>query len=340
VPADTPIVDSLRQDVGDHVRKLKKRLGKARKGDPEGVHDARTLLRRIRVEVDIMGRTAFDPAQAERLDGRLRTIEKALSAERDADVMLQHVGPRARKLSGLAGLRKLLERERRRSASKAKKILARRRRRKVLRALRRYFRRAAVLDMSPANRKPAPFRVRDFTHEELWHYYDLARVYEMRLVDGKNHPDSLHQYRSSCRRLRFAIELFGEALPKTTDIVAHLHELQRQIGDMHDHHVAVTSIRRWVSCGELRPSPTLARYVEQREHARDELRRRHEAEWLEVMGLGFRERLAEALEVERLSERADDKSGAHSNISVNGAAHDVSPAASLSDGDDSPERKA
>jgi CHAD domain-containing protein len=310
--ANAPIVAALRGEVGPQVRKLKKRFSRAKKGEPEGVHDARTTLRRLRVQLEIMGRTAFDPERAARLERKLRGLEKSLSAERDAEVMLAHFQDHVKRSRSdrkeLAELGAVLDRERRRGASEVQQSLAKRPRRKAVRALSRYIGKDRYVVLQPPKdaTKASPSRVRDFTDGELWHLYDLARAYEALLRKDPHCTDVavLHHFRSACRQLRFALELFEGALPRASRIAKDLHEVQDQIGEMHDHHVAVMSIEDWIAHGALRPTRALRRYVDQRVRERDALRRRYEARWLEILSPDFRQRLELALEPDARVARA------------------------------------
>ena len=170
-------------------------------------------------------------------------------------------------------------------------------RKKIVRALRAYAEDEAEVTLAqPKDQtKAAPSRVRDFTHEEIWHRYDAVRAYEPRLSDG---ADAIHHYRSACRELRFLLELFGEALPESAPIAEELRALQDQVGEMHDHHVAVTRIEAWRARGELHASRELDAYVEARARARDQMRERLLFPWQGPLRQEFRARLARALEAE------------------------------------------
>src|SRR5579864_5482031 len=85
------MAEAMRTTLEPWARKLKKRLRKARRGDADGVHDSRTLLRRLRQGLAIMGSSVFDPEVIDDLRRGLRRVEHALGPTRDDDVMIAHL---------------------------------------------------------------------------------------------------------------------------------------------------------------------------------------------------------------------------------------------------------
>jgi CHAD domain-containing protein len=293
--ANTPLVDGLRSDIDQQVRKLKKRLKRARSGDEDGVHDSRTELRRLRTQLDIMGRTVFEPKAAERVGDRLRKAEKTLAKTRDSDVMIADLEkyleahPNARE--GLGDYRRRLRRRRKRAARKLGKRLAQ----GLHRDLGDFAQKAAVAPALDEATEISPALVRDFTHEEIWHRYDAVRAYADHLPGDE---EVLHEFRSKCRELRFAIELFADALPATHTITRELHTLQDQVGEMHDHHVIAMLITKWKRNEKLSRTKALDDYQRWNRSERDRLRKRFQSSWLSILDPRFRTRLAHALERE------------------------------------------
>ncbi|HEY3593735.1 MAG TPA: CHAD domain-containing protein, partial [Polyangiaceae bacterium] len=149
---------------------------------------------------------------------------------------------------------------------------------------------------APGNpKKAAPRLVRHYTHQEIWRRYESLRAY-----DSKMAPDveTLHKLRSQCRQMRFVLEAFADAIPGTHPIAERLHDFQSQIGQLHDHQIAIDLLRRWMKEGKLRSTMALERYLAQREKKRDQIRAHCERQWLEVFEPAFRRRLADALESE------------------------------------------
>jgi CHAD domain-containing protein len=293
--SEQPIAEALAEVVLDHARKLDKRLLRARRGDVDGVHDGRTMLRRLRTELKVMGDTAFDPREAARIEARLAQVEGALGKARDTDVLLADLDRYARRhrADGLAPLRAALGRRRKRSARAARRVLGARERKRAARALKRLA--AAPNPSAPRDGVRArPCLVRHFTHEEIWSLYDAVRAFDTRLPED---PEVLHKLRAACRRLRFGLELFAAALPRANAIARELHALQNEVGRMHDHHVAAELLEKWRKRRKLRGG-AIAAYAKHHAQERERLKKRAAVRWNDVLGHDFRERLAAALEVE------------------------------------------
>jgi CHAD domain-containing protein len=294
--------EALRSSIAEGARKLKKRLRRARRADEAGVHDSRTVLRRLRAQVDILGRTspgAVEPA----LNERLHDVEKALGRVRDTDVLLetldqyQREHPRDRR--ALEVLERALRRRRRRAASRLGRLrhVTRGLRREILAFAEREAEKAEEGEERARSRsRVVPRRVRDFVRQETWRKYDAALAFARQLPTS---PEALHRYRAACRELRFAVELVEGAVPSTAPIARDLHAVQNQIGQMHDHDVGLALIRKWLRDGTVPHSTAIVAYAKWNRAQRDGLRRRYRADWLAFLGRPFRERLARALEDER-----------------------------------------
>jgi CHAD domain-containing protein len=315
--AAQPIGIALEESVGDELRKLKKRLKKARRGDSDGIHDARTELRRVREELTVMGETVFDRPETERLGQRLHRVEKALADPRDADVMLESLRAYARthqaERCGLLPLEKLLKRRRERSLQRAVKRFGRARR--SVRATTRLVRKGQV----PALRAPkaSPHLVAHFVHETIWRAYDQVLAYERARTRDY---EVLHAFRSACRRLRYTMELFEGALPGAERLIAELERTQDEIGDMHDGHVATTRIERWLRKGKLRRTPELLRFVEAQKTERDAQLARCLERRARILGGEFRATLVHTLDPALREDR-----GAKGGFSRSGARQRARP---------------
>ena len=284
------MADAMRDELASQADKLKKRLKKAHGGSEKGVHKARTELRRLRVELDTMGHTAFDPRVTAKLERRLHTIERALAKTRDTDVLLADV----RAHRDLGDVCKRLERRRTRAAASARKALDKKTRSALDARLRRAVKPKHVTIAAPKNpARAAPVLVRHFTHREIWRRYDALRAYDARLPAD---VATLHKLRSACRELRFTLEAFEPAVRGLEPIAHALHRLQDEMGELHDHQVAIDLLEKWRRKGKIRSTEVLDRYLARRAEARDELRSSSEPRWLGVLGESFRLELARALE--------------------------------------------
>ena len=299
VNADAKMDEALRDDVRGRMSKLRKRLKKAHRGKSKGIHDARTELRRIRSELDTMGHTAFDERVTSELCERLHDTERALAKARDADVLLCNLESYIEKHKGAAtnGLDEVcarLDKRRKTGLKEARAALGGRSRAAIVRAVKRATKPKHVVIAQPKNpAKAAPELVRHFTHREVWRRYDALRAFDARLpADG----ETLHELRSVCRELRYTLETFEGASPDLAPIARDLHERQDEIGELHDHELAIELLERWRAKGKIAPSRGLDAYLERRAKARDELRRMAESRWLSLLGAKFRLRLSRALE--------------------------------------------
>lgn len=288
--------EALRADLRARMSKLRKRLKKAHRGTSKGIHDARTELRRVRSELDTMGHTAFDRRVTSELCARLHDTERALAKARDADVLLCDLRKWVKKHAkdGLDPVCAKLEARRTRGMKEARAALNGRTRAAIVRAVKRATKPKHVVLEQPKNpAKAFPELVRHFTHREVWRRYEAVRAFDARLPAD---VETLHKLRSACRQLRFTLETFQGASPDLSPLARDLHERQDEIGELHDHELAIELLERWRAKGKIAPSRALDAYLERRVHARDELRRMAESRWLSLLGAKFRLRLARALE--------------------------------------------
>jgi CHAD domain-containing protein len=254
-------------------KNVTKELRKARGGDPDAVHEARVLLRRLRVGLEVMGSTALEPGCTGRVADELRNVERLLGPVRDDDVLLEHLdgwlakGDRARK-DEAKPLRDLVGERRSKHRRRLAKDLERHGTRAALRGLRLLLahpgRTALAAPKNPA--RSMPTRVRHFIHGAVWRAYEEVLAYDDGAVDD---VDVIHKFRSSCRRLRYTLELFEGALHDLGAVVDPLHALQSRLGELHDHAVVVGRIDKWLSRSRLPRTPAIEEYVAERGRARD-----------------------------------------------------------------------
>jgi CHAD domain-containing protein len=289
---DEPMAEALRVALETRARKLKKLLRKAGRGDVDAIHDTRTTLRRIREGLVVMGRTVFDPSRVARLERGLHDVERTLGPTRDDDVLAADLDAWLKRASRhtrteLASFHAFLSRRRRRAARRLSRALARGRTTKPVRKARRFLRRVQATTSPPRNpAKAVPTLVRHFLPDETWHAYEEVLAYETRLPGDL---DVIHKVRSSCRRLRFALELFADALPPAAeDFVDALRALQDRLGELHDHAVAVDRIDGWLARKKVPSSPSLEAYRKSRIAERDRLHGEFESEWRAITGDPFR----------------------------------------------------
>ncbi|WP_394850013.1 CHAD domain-containing protein [Pendulispora brunnea] len=282
--ANEPMVPALAGELHGHAKRLRKRLRRAKKGDPEGVHDARTTVRRLRLELDVLARHASNPRTMRRLEDRLHTLDKALGDIRDEDVLREDAGAK----HGLRPLVKRLERSRKKKERQARRTLSKGR------ALVRKVRRCepdADVRLAPRAGKVHPVLVRHLGPEEIARGFDAVLAYETAPIDH----ESLHRFRGACRRLRYLLELFEEAPAHTATVISDLRGAQSQLGDLHDHHVAVSRISKWLEDGRLPRTRALEDYLVERARADKRLLREAHEQRRKILGADFRARVAAVL---------------------------------------------
>jgi CHAD domain-containing protein len=67
-----------------------------------------------------------------------------------------------------------------------------------------------------------------------------TRLREVRRLTGgleRRDPQSLHDFRIACKRLRYALERFGEVDSSLASVAEHIALLQDALGDAHDRDV-------------------------------------------------------------------------------------------------------
>jgi hypothetical protein len=138
-----------------------------------------------------------------------------------------------------------------------------------------------------------PSRLHHLVREEVWHLYDAVLAYDAR---SPTDFDVLHKFRSACRRLRYALELFQNDLPGLAPLARELRNAQDELGTLHDHVVAAACIRDWLTRGKVDANAAIDDYLRSHEVARDELHQRGRTTWEAILGSAFRTRLALALE--------------------------------------------
>jgi CHAD domain-containing protein len=306
--ADEPISEAMHEALQRTSDQLKKKLRRARRGDEDAIHDARTTLRRLREGLVVMARTVFDATSVGKLEQGLHVVEAALGPTRDDDVLLADLdhwiaqaGPDIR--NDLLAVRHAICERRKRHARLVARELRRDRLGRHVRRARRWLRRApGEVSLPPARGpKATPSLVRHFVPDLTWRAYEEVIAYETRLPADFN---VIHKVRSAARRLRYLLELLGGALPPgACDIVEALRGLQDRLGELHDHVEAVDCIERWVARGKVTSSRGLRSYLGHRRRERDRLRSEFDGEWRALAGDAFRFALSHLVSGEMGNER-------------------------------------
>jgi CHAD domain-containing protein len=201
--------------------------------DPDSVHDLRVALRRTRTALEV-GRSVLGGFHADEVRRSLRDLQRATGALRDEEVLLELVAslgvdpPDVRTWTQ-----------------------GRRRRERALRgALRRRLRDG---DLDRGRRlldALLAFRIRPSRERRLGKFAkraveDARRDMERRRAGPIDNVKAIHALRIACKRLRYTVEAFANALPPHLSALAQASaRLQSRLGELLDVDVAIACVRR------------------------------------------------------------------------------------------------
>jgi triphosphatase len=236
--ADQPLGEAGAALVGERLRTATKRLKAAKRGDPEGVHELRVAIRKIRAAMAVLEETVLDDGTLRRQDKVLSRLFSALGDVRDHDVLAQRVTTIARRRrlekKGLRALARTLDER----GKEAKRTLRKVQRRHAPAALFAKIGRDVVRAVARARRERDDRRVlvRHYAASVLVRRYEAVLAYEV-VVPAS--VEVLHRLRVAIKKLRYAVDFFGGALGKhARELDRPLQTAQDQLGELHDHHVA------------------------------------------------------------------------------------------------------
>jgi CHAD domain-containing protein len=231
--------------LGECLRQMSANQAAAERGsDPEGVHQMRVGLRRLRSALRLF-RAQLPVRETEALAQELHWLAGALGAARDLDVFLEELlGPLVKKRPddrGLAVLRKAAEGARREAYTALRRELASQRYATLVLRLGRFvdgasFRRRGASELAQPAR---PLARRLLRHR-------AARIRELGERLDELSAQELHRLRIRAKRLRYAAELlaplFGDEAPARA--ARRLAELQDVLGHLNDQAIAEKLVAR------------------------------------------------------------------------------------------------
>jgi len=236
--------DLVRIKIDEQVRALVEHEQIARAGvDPEGVHQMRVAVRRLRAALK-----ASQLESAEQLQAELKWLGGALGAVRDLDVQLEHLRGLAadfepEEQAAVERLLKGLTLDRRQARQRMLGVLRSRRYAALLEAL------TAVTAAEPAGNGAPPVKKKHWAASlaEL-----IKRPHRKLIKDadalGADPPDDdLHALRIRGKRLRYAAELAAPVGGKQVQkLIKATKTFQDVLGDHQDAVVAEQEVRRLV----------------------------------------------------------------------------------------------
>jgi inorganic triphosphatase YgiF len=277
-----------RRTIAAALRKYHKREDDARVGvDPEGVHDVRVAIRRLRSALALLeDAPGFDARRLGRWRKRLKGLAAALGAVRDLDVQLERLAayrdaqPEARDALQSIWDQMMEERDEARAEMLAalddSKILD------TLRALQGFATEEAEADDEIV-------LVRHFAGGAVWRRYEAVLRHECQLPTESG--PALHEIRIACKRLRYALEMFAHPLGAGADpLIDVLVATQDCLGAHQDCAVARSYLAR--ARADATDQRTLAMYDTALEQEQLDLRARFWRLWTQLSGRAFRRDLA------------------------------------------------
>ncbi len=254
LPAEPTAADVVRVAIASSVRRLLLRLPEVHLDtDPEGVHQSRVAIRRLRSDLRTFGKL-LEPGSMDDLRNELAWLGGELGRVRDADVL---GGQFRRRLaahpeidaSAAVEVVRLLDRERRAALAAVSRELVGPR---VLALLDALVALAADPPLLPDAGGPAASALPPLV-DKSWR--KLRR--HVRQLDDPPADEALHQTRILAKRVRYAAEAVGPAAPKEAAYFArHAAAIQTVLGDQHDFVVA----GQWLEANapSLRGGPAFA----------------------------------------------------------------------------------
>lgn len=224
--------------LGDRLKKATKKIRPAAKGDPDGVHDLRIAIRKARAAISVLAETVLDDDALHEEDEKLARLFSALGDVRDHDVLVERMKSSAERLhldeKATAKLRHELHRRGRRAAKKLSAVMRVDDPRRLFAKVGRRAKRAIAA--AGPHGDDHRVLVRHFAASVLARRYEAVLAYEVVMPAPL---DVLHRLRVAIKKLRYAIDFFGEALGKGAPRLDRtLQTAQDQFGDLHDHEVA------------------------------------------------------------------------------------------------------
>jgi len=228
------------------LRQLVENVPVLRQGDPEGLHQARVALRRLRAAVSLFGDVLGDP-QTGTIKRELKWITNELAPARDMDVLTaraERTGEQA-PLSGtdesigVPALSKQLEQKRRRAFRRARAALASTRFRVLLIDLAGWIEIGEWLTAKdPRLELEGKRPIAQFASEQLERRRKkiLKRGRKLRELD----PLRRHKLRIQVKKTRYAAEFFVGAFPgrkaqrRCKQLIEGLEPLQDCLGELND----------------------------------------------------------------------------------------------------------
>jgi len=294
---DMPLTEAGRAIMLKQLDKLQDNSQKAREGDPEGVHDMRVATRRLRAGLKVLEETVYNQSEVANFRRKLRGLANALGETRDADVFLAHLDQykaklTEEKLTELEPLHQVITARRKEGREEMLEVLDSKKTGKLLDKLNKFLTSPDEKPkISSQEDEATPMLVRHFSGSAVWRRYEEVLAYETRIPAP---IEVLHRLRVACKRLRYTLDFFEEAMPgPTKEVFKQLTQVQDCLGGLHDYQVAVDLIKDLEK--EQPDNQALKNYLAFRVTERDRLYGEFETLWHDLSGPTYRRQLAMVL---------------------------------------------
>lgn len=282
--------------------RLKTREAGTRRGvDPEELHDMRVAARRMGAAWHVFA-SAFKPGKTKKIRQRLEVITDRLGSARDLDVLSEGLDAYRLALgdgngASLDPLKSVWRHQRSVARDSLVRELDSGRYETFVKEMGEFLQTGAQ-SASTLTVPTAPHRVRDRAPSEIWAAYEAVRAYELVLPWAD--IETLHDLRLTSKKLRYALEFFGEALgPGSDSLLQKVAALQDHLGRLNDADVAARLSRDVLvtQAGQLSKSErdAIGAYLRTREREVARLRRTLGPVWRAVNGAAFRRALGRAI---------------------------------------------
>jgi triphosphatase len=299
--ATAPLAEAGRALLHEQYQKLRRAEPAAREGnDPEGVHQMRVATRRLRAMLKVLEETVYDPAVTAKLRRQLRGLANALGEVRDTDVFLEHLAKHEAGLNedgraGMLPLRQTLERRRENARVRMLEELDDSRTARHLEKLEKFVTTegAGVQLPKVEEHEIAPSLVRHFAASTILRRYEEVLAYETG-VNAQMPLETMHRLRVTCKRLRYTLEFFMDALPASAkELHEQLVAVQDDLGELNDNQVASQMSHNILN--KHADNLVMQMYESQRISDIVRLREDFAAKWAILSGADYRRKLSEAV---------------------------------------------
>jgi len=235
---DEPLGEAGLALLSDRLEKAAKNVKPASEGDPDGVHDLRVAIRKIRAAISVLRETIVRHGALDKEEARLSRLFSALGDVRDHDILVARVNRSAKRErldeKATATLREDLDERGRRASKKLRAAMRADDPRRLFEKVRR--RAARAIARAGPHGDDHRVLVRHFAASVLLRRYETVLAYEVVMPAP---IDVLHRLRVAIKKLRYAVDFFLDALgTDAPQLDRTLQSAQDQLGDLHDHQVA------------------------------------------------------------------------------------------------------